>query len=553
MAIRGQTQSRRGYAYPVLNMGNHLARMKDILAGFEKNDTINRIWHRDYTVWKPEPAEISNRLGWLQSTDFMIDRIPELESFAAGVREAGYHTVVLLGMGGSSLGPEVLRQTFGSAPHFPPLIVLDSTVPARIEEIIGSIEPRHTLFLVSSKSGTTTETLALYRCFRDLVARDVGEGQAGFNFTAVTDAGTPLAAMAEETGFRRVFINPSDIGGRYSVFSYFGLVPAALLGLDLRLLIDKAVHMQEDCAPCVDIYENPAVWMGTLIGHLALSGHDKLTLIISPSVRSLGLWIEQLIAESTGKEGKGIIPVIDEPLLDTSSYGNDRVFVYLRMKGDNNRATDEAVERIEIARLPVIQLEISDHYDIGAEFFRWEIATAVAGAVLGINPFDQPDVQDTKTATKRLLGEFRESGKLPALESGEGLRKLLRPGPARGSYLAILAYFKQTPAADRALADLRRRISEKYKLATTLGYGPRYLHSTGQLHKGGPDKGLYLQLTARGRRDIPVPGEPYTLGILTEAEAQGDYLALKSKGRKVVRLQLTSAGGPAIRKIGEEV
>ncbi len=517
-----------------------------------RHDVVNRIWKKVHTVWKLEPAEITNRLGWLYLNDTMSGRVKELESFARETRNAGFHHVVLLGMGGSSLGPEVLKQTFGSSPGYPPLIVLDSTHSAAVEAVARTIEPRHTLFLVSSKSGTTTETMSLYRYFHCRVNGEVGEEKGGLNFVAITDENTQLSRLAQETGFRRAFNNPADIGGRYSVLSCFGLLPAALTGINISTLLERASRMQESCAPCADIYENPGAWLGALIGKMALNGRDKLTFILSPSVHSFGLWIEQLLAESTGKEGKGIIPVIDEPLVLPEYYGDDRLFVYLRMKDDDNLKTDEAVMRLEVAGHPVIQLEMSDQYDLGAEFFRWEFATAVAGAVLGINPFNQPDVESTKAETRELLKGFQEAQRLPYIESCNYPRQWLEQAK-RGDYLAVMAYLNPTPAVDRALAGLRERIIRKYRIATTLGYGPRFLHSTGQLHKGGPNKGLFLQLTAARRKDIRIPGEPVTFNILTEAEAQGDYKALESQGRRVTRVQLCSGSGAAIERLAGEL
>jgi glucose-6-phosphate isomerase len=552
MAMISKSARIKEYAYPAVNMEMHLRDMMERLSDFERKDVVNRIWHKDHTVWKPYPNEISNRLGWLQVMDRMDDRLKDLEGFAGEIQKAGYRYVILLGMGGSSLGSEVLRQSLGNGPAYPQLMVLDSTASAWVEEVAKSIELRHTLFLVSSKSGNTTETLAFYQYFRNLVDREIGKSQAGLNFIAITDAGTSLERLADDEGFRRTFTNPADIGGRYSVLSYFGLVPAALAGMDISTLIKRAVKMQENCAPCVKIYENPGVWLGALIGTMALHGHDKLTFIISPSVRGFGLWVEQLLAESTGKDGKGIVPIIDEPLVDQKYYGDDRLFVYLRMKGDENTQADKAVMRLEVAGHPVIQLEMEDQYDLGAEFFRWEMATAIAGIVLGINPFDQPDVQAAKDATKRVLEEFKISHRLPLIQSRDNLKEWLgEAGP--DNYLAIMAYIKRKPVVDRALQELRKMILEKYHLATTFGYGPRYLHSTGQLHKGGPDTGMYLQIVDKRNRDLPVPGQDYTFNVLTEAEAQGDFRALESKGRKIARVQLCSVNAVEIRKLAQEL
>jgi glucose-6-phosphate isomerase len=549
MAVKNQIAKKlEEHRYPVINMGLRLREMEKILSDFERRDIVNRIWHKDHTVWKPNPEEIGNRLGWLQVVDLMDEIIPELERFAMEIKDGGFHHVVLLGMGGSSLGPEVLRQTFGNAPGYPPLLILDSTVPAQIESVVKLIEPKHTLFVVSSKSGTTIETLSLYRYFRNLVEKEAGRAKAGANFVAITDESTPLEGMSVEEHFRKVFLNPSDVGGRYSVLSYFGLVPAVLTGVDVKKVIESANKMQESCAPCADIHDNPGLWLGALTGSFAIHGRDKLTLVTSPSIKSFGLWVEQLLAESTGKEGRGIIPIIDEPLLDPQYYGDDRLFVYLRMKGDENSEADEAITRLEITGQPIIQIEINDQNDLGAEFFRWEFATAVAGIVLGINPFDQPDVKAAKDATRKVLEALQTSPKAPGIPSCGALSQWLEQARP-DNYLAFMAYLKQTPAVDRAFALLRRRITEKYSISTTVGYGPRFLHSTGQLHKGGPNKGLSVQITANRSKDVNIPGKNYTFGMLTEAELQGDYRALKGKRRKVIRIQLCNSSGASVERL----
>jgi len=538
------------YTYPVVNMGIRLREMERVLEEMARKDIFSRIWRKDYTVWKPDPSEISNRLGWLQIIDPADDRVREIEKLALEIREAGFHHVVLLGMGGSSLGPEVLRKTFGSGAGYPVLIVLDSTHPAWVEEVARAIEPEHTLFLISSKSGSTIETQSLYRYFRSLVESRTNEKEAGRNFIAITDPQTILSRLALDKNFRRTYLNPEDIGGRYSVLSYFGLLPAALAGIDIRRILERAARMQERCAACTDIYQNPGAWLGALIGSLALHGRNKLTFIISPAVSSFGLWVEQLIAESTGKKGKGILPIIAEPQSKPVYYGDDRLFAYLRMKGDENAETDEFVMQLEAAGHPIIQIEIEDQYDLGAEFFRWEFATAVAGAVLGINPFDQPDVQATKTATQKILKANQTMQTRIQMCEAPG-KWLKQAGP--DNYLAILAYLKQTPAVDRAFSQLRGVILEKYHLPTTLGYGPRYLHSTGQFHKGGLNQGLFLEITASRQKDLPIPGEDYTFGKLTEAEALGDYQALESSGRRVSRIQLSSASGASISRLAREL
>jgi glucose-6-phosphate isomerase len=534
-----------------VSIGTCLADVGAALADLRQRDVVGRIWRKDHTVWESEPTEIINRLGWLTVTDLMREQIPSLEHFAREIRGAGFRHVVLLGMGGSSLGPEVLQQTFGSAKGYPELIVLDSTLPACVHSVTEVIDPEHTLFLVSSKSGTTVEPLSLLDYFRDLAGSAMGEESAGQNFVAVTDPETPLARQAEEEKFRRVFINPSDIGGRYSVLSYFGLVPASLIGVDIPALLDRADRMRERCASDVPIGENPGAWLGAVMGTLALQGRDKLTLITPPTISSFGLWVEQLVAESTGKDGKGIIPVVGEPLVEATHYGDDRLFVYLRLDGDDNSDVDQAVKLIKSSGQPLLVLELQDGYDLGAEFFRWEFATAVAGAILGIHPFDQPNVQQAKEATERVLQEYINSGYLPRVEAAHTLSDLLA-GAGNGRYLAIMAFVRQTPEVHKIFADLRRKVVERYHIATTLGYGPRYLHSTGQLHKGGPETGLFLQVTAGHERDLHIPGKPYTFGVLADAQALGDLQALQSLGRHVAKIHFSKGNEAAISRLVNE-
>lgn len=522
------------------------------LTDLQKQEVVARIWRKDYTVWKPAPEEITNRLGWLTVTDLMGEQIPALVSFTEEIRNAGFRSVVLLGMGGASLGAEVLSRTLGSATGYPEFVMLDSTVPAWVQTVTEAIDPAQTLFLVSSKSGGTIETLSFYQYFRSLVEQAIGKESAGQNFVAITDSGTPLARLAEEVGFRRRFLNPSDVGGRYSVLSYFGLVPAALMGIDLTTLLDRADSIRERCVSGVPVQENPGAWLGATIGALAQQGRDKLTLVTSPSISDFGLWLEQIIAESTGKEGKGIIPVEGEPLVDPSHYGDDRLFVCLRLEEDDNSAIDLAMERIKSSGQPVVDLELRDRYDLGAEFFRWEFATAVAGAIFGINPFDQPNVQAAKNATKEVLQECQISGRLPAVKVASSLGDLLAE-VRQGNYLAIMAYIRQTPEVDEALADICRKVMEKYHIVTTCGYGPRLLHSTGQLHKGGPNTGLFLQVTADHKEDLPIPGEPYTFGTLADAQALGDFKTLQLLGRHVIRIHLRSGDAIALRKLAGEL
>lgn len=546
--------------------------IESALAELQSGDVVARIWRKDHTVWRADPTEISNRLGWLNTTEQMREMVPALEAFAAEVRSAGFRHVVLLGMGGSSLGPEVVRQVLELAPRrsgapsprtpegarqvelqpYPTLTVLDSTVPVSVRAVSSQIDPARTLFLVSSKSGGTTETTSFYRHFRGLVEQAVGRERAGRSFVAITDRGTPLDELGRDEGFRRIFLNSPEIGGRFSVLSYFGLVPAAIAGIDVGALLDRAEYMREACASCVAVRENPGASLGASIGAMARQGRDKLTLVTPPALDSLGLWIEQLLAESLGKDGKGIIPVAGEPWLEPGSYGRDRLFVYLTLAGADDAANGKMLDRLAAAGHPVIRLELKDRYDLGAEFFRWELATSVAGSILTVHPFDQPDVQGSKDNTDRLLDRFRRDGRLPPMAQSGSLPVLLTQAKP-GDYLAIMAYIQQNREVEGLLTELRRRVGERLSIATTVGYGPRFLHSTGQLHKGGPATGLYLQLTADYPSDAPIPGQEYDFGVLATAQAIGDLGALQSLGRRAVRVHLGHDPAGGLRRLLEDL
>lgn len=532
------------------DLGNYTPKVESALGDIQSRDLIKRIWAKDHTVWSPDPLEITNRLGWLTVTDTMREQIGDLEAFAVKLRDAGFKHVVLLGMGGSSLGPEVLRQTLGPVAGYPQLIVLDSTVPSWIQSVADTIDPRRTLFLVSSKSGGTLETLSFYRYFRGQV-EGVSETQpAGQKFVAITDPGTSLEILARDQGFRDAFLNPEDIGGRYSVLSFFGLVPAALTGIEIGKLMDRADSIRKRSGPNVPVRENPGAWLGTVLGVLALEGRDKLTLIASPAIESFGLWVEQLLAESIGKEGKGIIPIAGEPLVAPEHYGRDRLFVVLRLEGDDNTAVDKAADAIASSGQPWVRLDMEDRYDLGAEFYRWEFATSVAGALIGIHPFDQPNVQQAKDMTDSVLEGRRKMGSLPQGGASTSLPELLA-GAVQGNYLAAMAYLRQTPEADAALNHLRRRIVEQYRIPVTLGYGPRFLHSTGQMHKGGPDTGLFLQITTTYTHDLDIPGEAFSFGVLAQAQALGDSIALQAMGRRVARVHLDTVDQGSLEKLAQ--
>ena len=556
------------------------------LDGLIRQRVPERVRERDHTVWRPDPREIADRLGWLDAGSFLRPHLPDLSAFVNEICAEGYRDVVLLGMGGSSLGPEVLRRSFlgnrSPSKDNPKLTLLDSTVPGQVAAVTQAVDPAHTLFIVSSKSGGTIETLSFYRHFRHLTESALSarpepvEGHPGANFVAITDAGTPLERLGREAGFRRVFLNPADIGGRYSVLSWFGMLPAALAGIDVVRLLDTAASMRNRCLGD-DAQANPGLQLGALLGAMTLAGRDKVTLITPPPIDSFGLWVEQMIAESLGKEGRGIVPVAGEPLLSPDCYGDDRLFIYLRTgKGDDEPGLhwcDDAVERLETAGHPVARLELTSVYDLGAEFFRWEYATAIAGSMLDVHPFDQPDVQGAKDNTDVLLEAFLGRGSLPELptvhlpeqptvhlpdqrtahpELAEGSVASLLEKALPGDYLAIVSYTPVDAEADRLLDELRSKIMERYRIATTAGYGPRYLHSTGQLHKGGPGSGLYLQLTTNRNEELPIPGQPYGFDVLAAAQAIGDYQALTNLGRRLVSVNLGDDAISGLRRLLEE-
>jgi transaldolase / glucose-6-phosphate isomerase len=498
------------------------------LAALDEARVPKRIWARDPTVWKDDPdtPEIRDRLGWLTVGEAMAQQVRTLSAFADEVRTQ-FSRVVLCGMGGSSLAPEVLWRTFGAAPGHPSLSVLDSTDPRAVRQAEQGSDLAKTLFIISSKSGTTQESDSFFRYFWERT------GGRGSQFVAITDPGTPLEKLARERGFRRSFLNPPDIGGRYSALSFFGLVPAALTGVDLETLLHRAHRMTEACAACVPAPENPAAWLGAILGEGALAGRDKATFVLSPGIASFGLWVEQLIAESTGKEGKGTLPVADEPLGAPEVYGEDRVFVSMVLAGEADRGIESRLAALEQAGHPVVHLRLDDRYDLGQEFFRWEFATAVAGAVLRINPFDQPNVAESKANTKAVLA--KRSAPSPAAPAAE-LEQFLA-GIKPGDYLAIMAYLPPTRENDRRLDAIRLRLRDRLGVATTLGYGPRFLHSTGQFHKGGPPVGHFLQITERSKDDLPIPGEAFGFGRLEEAQAEGDLVALRARGRPAIRIE----------------
>jgi len=533
--------------------------VEETLAFLESQSFLDRLWTKDATLWKGDPDLIRNRLGWLTAPTIMRAHIEDLRAFADEIRRLQFSQVVVLGAGGSSLCADVFGRTFSSRLGFPDLLVLDSSDPAAVKRVLDHVNVPRTLFLVSSKSGTTAETRALYDFFRGRVEA-TAPPKPGTQFVAITDAGTPLDTLAREAGFRHTFLNPASIGGRYSALSFFGLVPAALIGVDLRALLERARTMVERCGNTVSAHESSAVRLGAALAGFARAGRDKVTFILSQEIRALGPWLEQLLAESLGKDGKGLVPVLDEPPGNPVVYGPDRLFVALTLEGD--RSHDAALDGLEAAGHPVIRLEPKDALDVAGEFFRWELATATAGAILGVNPFDEPDVARAKENTARLLAQWKKTRRLPqwpavAEEDGIVLMTKASPKPASvaegitthlaqaepADYVAIQAYLEPSVEIRRPLQAMRALLRDRLRTATTLGFGPRYLHSTGQLHKGGPPTGLFVQITGADKEELAIPGSGYDFSTLKTAQALGDLDALREGGRRVIRLHLL--GKPA--------
>lgn len=526
LANASPTTSRR----PARDRATFDAAVERRIDALASNEIIRRIWVRDPTVWKDDPntPELKDRLGWLGVGKSMARQATPLAGFADEIR-ASFERVVLCGMGGSSLAAATLWHAFGRRDGYPELVVLDSTDPRTVAAVNADHDLRKTLFIIASKSGTTRETISFLEYFWTLA----GGQSAALQFVAITDPETPLATLARERGFRRTFLNPADIGGRYSALSYFGLVPAVLIGVDARELLHDAHRMEEGCAAYVAPHENPAARLGATLGEAVLQGRDKLTFVLSPAVSSFGLWAEQLIAESTGKDGTGIIPVVGEPLGAPAVYGRDRLFVSIMLAGEEDPGTASRLDALEIAGHPVVRIALRNRLDIGGEFFRWELATAVAGAILRVNPFDQPDVAESKRNTERVL---RERPALSAPADRTAIRAFLAGIPP-GDYVALLAYVPASRRRDQQFARIRAALRDRLKVATTIGYGPRYLHSTGQLHKGGPPTGHFLQIYDPAADDIAIPGASFTFGGLKAAQAEGDKLALERRARPVIRVE----------------
>lgn len=556
-----------------LSAGVWSARIQARLKQWDEAKVAERLWAKDGTLWVADPEkmrqtpDLLNRLNWLDAPQLMSGRWSELADFARSLSVDGIKQVVLLGMGGSSLAPEVFAAVFGSQRKYPKLWVLDSTHPEAILPLAANLDLNQTLFCVSSKSGSTLETHSFYEYFYSLCEKITN--RPGEHFIAITDPGSKMEQIAREKGFRRIFSSPPNVGGRFSALTEFGLVPAALIGVDGPKLLKSALAMTKISGPKVSASQNPALILGAALGELALAGRNKLTLLASPEIEHFGVWIEQLVAESTGKLGKGILPVAQEELGPNKVYGKDRCFVYTRLEGGKNTGLDKTVKQLQKAGHPVLRIALPEKYDLGGEFVRWELATAMAGVVLGINPFDQPDVESAKVKARELMQAYQVSGQLPVSTPqvqdqdlacfgtvAPGKKsvtdavcqwlKLRRPG----DYIALMAYVPQSAAWEKQLLTWATALRDLTQLAVTVGFGPRFLHSTGQLHKGDGNQGLCLQITQELGMDAAVPNAPYTFGVIVTAQAQGDMQALTDKGRRVLRVHLkTKTSTKALGKI----
>ena len=523
------------------------------------NGKVRRLWQRDASLWTN--TDEAQWLGWLDIAEKQIERVKDFAKLADEIKKEGFTDILLLGMGGSSLAPEVLEKTFGHTKGFPRLHVLDSTDPAQVKAFEDEVDLAKTLFIVSSKSGSTLEPNIFKQYFFERAKETVGAEKAGSRFIAITDPGSHLQKEAEADKFRYIFHGVPSIGGRYSALSNFGIVPGAAAGLDIAKLLDRTEEMVQACAASVPVEKNPGVMLGIILGCAAKSGRDKVTIITSPAISDLGAWLEQLLAESTGKQGKGIIPVDRERLSTPAIYGKDRIFAYLRAESAPDSDQDAKIAELEKAGQPVVRISVADIYDLGQEFFRWEIATAVAGSIIGINAFNQPDVEASKVETRKLTSEYEKTGSLPAEKpffEQAGIKLFADPKNASalaegnlghrlhthidrlkpGDYFALLAYVEMNPEHEALLQEIRLAIRDSKQVATCLGFGPRFLHSTGQAYKGGPNSGVFLQITCDDAHDLPVPGQKYTFGVVKAAQARGDFQVLADRGRRALRVHL---------------
>lgn len=542
------------------------SKVKANVAEWQSGGKMQRLWNRDATLWTGNDE--SQWLGWLDITDEQLAQQDQLQKLAKEVQQREFQDALLLGMGGSSLCPEVLRMTFGRINHFPNLHVLDSTDPAQVKSFEHQVDIAKTLFIVSSKSGSTLEPNIFKQFFFERTKQVVGAAKAGSHFLAITDPGSHMQKVAEGDHFLHVFFGRPSIGGRYSALSNFGMVPAAVIGIDTKKFLTRADEMKRACGPNVSVEQNSGAILGAILGTAATTGRDKVTIVTSPKISDLGAWLEQLLAESTGKIGKGIIPVDREELGPPEVYGNDRVFAYVCLQGSEDASQEAKLAALEKAGHPVVRMVMPDIYDLGAEFFRWEIATAVAGSIIGINAFNQPDVEASKVATRNLTSEYEKTGSLPtenpiledagvklftdeknaaelakAVGSDKSLAGYLKAHLSRikvGDYFALLGYIQMNAEHEQALQSVRMAVRNKKHVATCLGFGPRFLHSTGQAYKGGPNTGVFLQLTCDDSVTLPVPGQKYTFGVVKAAQARGDFQVLAERGRRALRVHLGS-------------
>jgi transaldolase / glucose-6-phosphate isomerase len=546
--------------------------VKAALEEWKKNNKVARLWEKDATLWSG--TDESKWLGWLGITGEQIANIAALKAIAADIKKAKFKHALLLGMGGSSLCPEVLRLTFGKIKGFPELHVLDSTDPAQIKAIEKKIDLKSTICIVSSKSGSTLEPNIYKQYFFEQIKKKVGANEVGNRFIAITDPGSKMQQVAERDKFRKIFFGVPSIGGRYSALSNFGMVPGAVMGMDIAKFLKNTQEMVKACGTSAAADKNPGLILGAILGVAATQGRDKCTIITSPGIADLGAWLEQLIAESTGKIGKGIIPVDREALGKPAVYGNDRVFAYLRLQTKPNKAQDAAVSALEKAGQPVVRIDVPNIYNLGQEFFRWEIGTAVAGSIIGINAFNQPDVEASKIETRKLTEEYEAKGQLPAetpffegdgiklyadekntaeLKGGATLRDVLRTHVNRlktGDYFGMLGYITMNEVNEAALQKSRHAVRDTKKVATVLGFGPRFLHSTGQAYKGGPNSGVFLQITCDDAVDLPVPDQKYTFSVVKAAQARGDFAVLAERGRRALRVHLGKNVTKDLAKLG---
>jgi transaldolase/glucose-6-phosphate isomerase len=531
-----------------LNLGPLQSPVDKRLKLWEDQEFARRFWSKDPSLWFPNPVpEITDRMGWLGIFEPMHEQLKSLFEFAGQIKNEGIRHIVLLGMGGSSMAPEVYQRTFLNEEGYPELIVLDSTHPDAVRAVESIIDIGKTLFLLSSKSGTTVETLSFFYYFWNRLKDKTPN--PGHNFVAITDPDTPLVKLAKDRNFRRVFEAPPDIGGRYSALTFFGLVPGALIGIDIHQLIDRGWDMAEACASYLLESENPALILGAALGEAALAGRDKVTFFTTPSLASFPSWIEQLIAESTGKNGKGIVPIVDEIIEQPWVYRKDRFFVFYALNSENSAQLNDNIKALEAAGHPVVHLTLNNKYDLGQEMFRWEMAVPAAGAILGIHPFDQPDVQLAKDLARQVMEQKTPKSGKPEKSDVETIQieqKIILSkafdgmlaGARLGDYIDIQAYLAPTIETEAILQEFRLSLRDRLKLASAFGWGPRFLHSTGQLHKGGPNNGVFIQLVNEPTNDLHVPETNYTFGAFIQAQAIGDYKALRQRGRRVLRINL---------------